>query len=489
MQVAPANSYTVSAAAWAGGILTLTVANTFGLRAGEYITLSGFVPTTINASFKVDSVVVNTSIKIAIADPGTITDGVGTATRDAPHNTTNMVKRIYRAVTTTANADYYFVREIPVATTSTTDNAGANIGAPIQTSTWFMPPAGLQGITSHPSGAMVGFVGNQVCMSVPSAPYAWPIANQSTVNYPVVNVGVFDNTVVVGTQGTPYVMQGTDPSTMYATQVGENWPCLSKRSLVDFGFGVAYAAPQGVVMVSGSGPQILTNDFYTAIEWAAVVPTTVIAAAYDGRYYARYTKSSGAGGMMVLDLRNPIGVTHLDIDPSEIWSDPVTSKLYVTVGSDIQEWDADLSLRMTATWQSKEYLMATPLSLGVAKVEADFAGSSAEEVAIIAANAATQASNAALIAANGTGGSVGGASLGAYSWGGSAVRAVNNPSTQITFELYANGSLYYSTPVGHSNVFRLPSGEKYYRWSVRVITPVAIKSILLAETSIGLKSV
>ena len=54
----------------------------------------------------------------------------------------------------------------------------------------------------------------------------------------------FGTTIVVATEGTPYTLAGVDPTTMGGgmTQVKQEWPCVAKRSLVSFPFGVAYAA-------------------------------------------------------------------------------------------------------------------------------------------------------------------------------------------------------------------------------------------------------
>jgi hypothetical protein len=59
-------------------------------------------------------------------------------------------------------------------------------------------------------------------------------------------------------------------------------------------------------------------------------------------------------------------------DRAALWGDPGTGSLYVVISDQVWQWDADPGLRMVYDWLSREWVFATPMNLGAAKVDADF---------------------------------------------------------------------------------------------------------------------
>jgi hypothetical protein len=493
MDTAPPNSYAISSAVWSGGVLTLGVNSTFGLRSGEYVTTAGLAPAALNGSWKVASILDATHITIAVPNnPGTITTATGTATRNAPHNTTGMTKRLYRSVTSGSSPGYYFTKEIPVATTSTNDDVGANIGEPIPTVGWIMPPVDLQGVRVHPSGALVGFSGNELCFSEPLAPYAWPLAYRNTTDYPIVGIGVFGSSVVVATAGVPYLFQGVDPSTMSPTKVPQNWPCLSKRGIVESGDGVMWPAPQGLAYVGINGEDLMTMQFYTQAEWSLELPGTFCGAYHDNRYYAGNLIDADHGNVLIFDRADQATVSHSNWKIAGIYNDPKTGKLYILHNGAIKEWDADQSTRMPITWWSKEFILPVPINVSAAKLDADFTSTAGEQAALIAAQAAQQSANLAAISSRTTHGGFGKAAANKYSFNGSSVKPLSlvgdGGIRRAVFELYAGNDLKFSKTITTEKAFRLPSGFKTDRLSIRVISTVPINSILIGETMDDLRT-
>jgi len=489
--VAPPNSYTISAAAWSGGVLTLTVDSTFGLRAGEYATVSGLAPAALNASWKVASVTDGTHFTIAMATPGAITDQTGVATRDAPHNTTGMLKRLYRSVTGSSGTEFYFVKEVAVATTSTNDDVGSNIGEPILTTMWQMPPVDLRGIVAHPSGAMVGFRKNEVWMTEPSAPYAWNPDYRVTTDYDVVAVGVFGSSIVAATEGTPYLISGVDPAAMSPTRIDKPWPCVSKRSMRSMGDAVVWACPLGLAAVGNGGSMLLTEQFFTIDEWRERQPETMFSGEYDGKYFAAYTIAAGTE-VLIFDRAREATITRAEADLNGLYSDVSTGNLYFLTGAALKQWDANSAYRLPFTWWSKEFQLPVPVNLAAAKVEADWGVSAAEAAAAQAAQAAQEADNAAAIGANATFGSFNGASVNTWSLNGSAVLAPGFVAPlgarAVVFELFSADALVHSTTIGTDAAFRLPSGEKYDKFSIRLIGDATVYSLLLGESMDALRA-
>jgi hypothetical protein len=484
--VAPVNTYTVSAAAWSGGSLTLTCTSTFGLRAGEYVTLAGFAPTSLNASWQVASVTDTTHFKITMADPGVITDGVGTAARDAPHNTTSMTKRLYRSVTDTAgNTDYYYVKEVAVATTAIVDDV-TTLGEAIPTTGWLMPPVDLQGLRSHPSGALVGFSGNTFCMSEPYAPYAWQVSNQLGTDSPVVGLGVFGQTTVVCTSGRPCVATGVTPETTTLEKLDYQWPCLAKRGIVVANGGVYYPTSLGLAFIDANGPRLVTEPFYAQRDWNLLSPSTFVGASYDGDYYAKYTAS---GSTYVLVISDKNGVSTLNLQPDTIYTDPGTGSLYAVYNQNIYLLNGNTGVYGTFSWQSKELYLPLFVSLGAARIEADFGVTAAQAAAIAAYNTAVTASNALMISSGLTGGPIGAAYVGLYAVAGSALQSQISSNRTLTFTLYVDQAVYYSRTVTSNSNFRLPSGKKYNNFSISVAGNAPVEAIVVADTMEGLKVV
>lgn len=486
---APSNTYTTSAASWSAGTLTVTVGSTFGLREGEYITLSGLAPASLNTTWRVASVTDSTHFTITMSDPGSITDPNGTATRVAPHNTSGMTKRIYRSVTTSLGTEYYFIKEISAATTSTDDDV-TEVGEALSTTEWAMPPVDLRGLMALPSGALVGFAGNRVCFSEPLAPYAWPESYQLTTEHAIVGIGVFGTSIVVVTKGYPYIAAGVDPASITMSKIDQHWPGLAKRGIVSVTGGVVWPTSNGLVLVSDAGPQLVTDPFYSRVEWQRLNPSTFIGAFFDNRYYAGYTDSNGDSGMFIYDSTGQMTYKS-SLEVTAMFTDPPTGKLYFVHEDLIKEWDANVFSRLPFEWWSRDFVVATPVNLGAARIEADFTSSSAEVDAHDAAVLAQETLNQGYITANTNRGSSNGWSINAYSVNGSRVIATeligDGATRSVTLELYAGNEVVASKAVTSTRTFRLPAGRKYDVFSVRLLGNVPVDAVVIGDTADALR--
>jgi hypothetical protein len=489
MDTAPPNTYSITAASWGSGELDLTVNSTFGLRAGETVTLSGLAPAVLNATWTVTEVPDATSIIIEMADPGVITDQTGTATRDAPHNTTGMTKRIYWSETSVSGTVYQFVKEVAVADTSTTVPGDTIAGEELITDTWEMPPADLQGMLFHPSGSAVGFSKNQVCFSEPFAPYAWPAEYQFTVDYDVVGIGIFGSTVVVTTKGNPYLASGTAPDSVVLTKVDVPWPCLSKRGVVSMGYGVMYPAPQGLVMIGANGSELVTKDLYTKEEWAALAPASFRAAPYSGRYVASFDAGAGTRMMLIVSPGEFASITTANKHCDALYGDQQTGSLFVVQVDRIYEWDSDAGSLLLYDWMSKEVISPEVFNPGAAKLDADFLLTPEENDALLVARNLAIAANEVLVLAGtyDVEGSM--AEIGVVEVGGVSFDEAPPASTeQLQFQLWINNELKFTKHVLTPKAFRLPDGYKADAIAVRVTGNVRVLAVVLGETMKSLKA-
>lgn len=99
------------------------------------------------------------------------------------------------------------------------------------------------------NGVMVGFRDNEVYFSEPYLPHAWPARYRLTVDYPIVALGSFGTTIVVATEGRPFLITGSHPESMSQLELDLIEPCVSARSMASMGHGVVYASRNGLVYV------------------------------------------------------------------------------------------------------------------------------------------------------------------------------------------------------------------------------------------------
>jgi hypothetical protein len=384
---------------------------------------------------------------------------------------------------------YQFVKEIAVADTSTTVPGDTIPGEELITDTWEMPPADLQGLLFHPSGAAVGFSKNQICFSEPYAPYAWPPEYQFSVDYDVVGIGIFGSTIVATTKGNPYLASGTEPDSVVLTKVDVPWPCLSKRGVVSMGYGVMYPAPQGLVMIGTNGSDLVTRDLYTKEEWAELEPESFRAAPYSGRYVASFDPGAGTRMMLIVSPGEFASITTANKHCDALYGDQQTGSLFVVQVDRIYEWDSDAGSLLLYDWMSKEVISPEVFNPGAAKLDADFLLTPEENAALLVARNLAIAANEVLVLAGtyDVEGSM--AEIGVVEVGGVSFDEAPPASTeQLQFQLWINNELKFTKHVLTPKAFRLPDGYKADAIAVRVTGNVRVLAVVLGETMKSLKA-
>ena len=308
-----------------------------------------------------------------------------------------VARRIYRSVTSASGTNYYLVGEIASGVTSFLDQTNvAAIGEALPSLDWDAPPDNLSGLICHPSGAMWGISGKDICPSVINAPYAWPEKYRLTCDYNPVALAPMGQGIVVLTDGYPYFINTGDPESAQMIRLDEEQACVSARSVVPFAGGVMYASPDGLVLVSQAGTKVLTDRLYDRDSWQALSPYSIFAVKHDNRYYG-FLPSGG----FILDTDGNFS-THT-VTATSAYVDPVQDALYVAVGANIQKWDNGTSL--THVWRSKRFNLPNLTAFTCAQIKA-------------------------------------------------------NSFANLTFKLYADGVLKYTKAVTSAAPFRLPSGFK-----------------------------
>ena len=389
----------------------------------------------------------------------------------APTSTRNFDRiRIYRSQTSATGAtSLYFIAEVqfPVPTTFVDDPETTPIQETIGSVYSNPPPDDLQGLIALPNGMMAGFAGNKLYFCEQWKPHAWPEKYVLTTGYDIVGLGAFGRSIAIMTTGSPYIATGITPDAMAMELVEVNYPCVSKRGIVDLGYAVAYPSTDGLVLISEKGAQLVTQNLFTRSQWQELNPQTMIAAQFNGRYLVCYSYVDKAGatqqGTLIIDLNDqqPF-VTRSDRYYSYMFFEVGAGKLYVRDGQNVQEWDSTAQPFMQMEWKSKPIILDGPINLGAALVDSDFP-------------AETPATALPAL-------SVGNAVLSSGSYSGTVVNGtIVSQTTGPEFEavVYADG-IAVRTFTDPNAVTRLPGGFMARKWEVVVKGRRIVSSIYLA---------
>lgn len=276
--------------------------------------------------------------------------------------------RVYRVNTGTSGAEYQFVAEVPIATATYTDSTlSANLGEVLPTLGWLPPPSTLVGLINLPNGGMAGFYSNTLCFCEPWKPYAWPIKYQLTTDTDIVAVAACSAGVVVTTARGVYLCAGSDPASMSMIKLNSPQACASKRSMVSFGGGVAYASPDGIMATSGSEPVNMTDAYFTRDEWQALNPKSMNACIQDGRYYCFYDNGTTQGGFIIDPTNSVAGLIFINTYATAAFSDALTDALYLMTDINIVKWDAGTTNKVFL-WKSKVFTHNKPSNMSYGQV-------------------------------------------------------------------------------------------------------------------------
>ena len=241
--------------------------------------------------------------------------------------------RLYRTNTGSEASAFQFVAEIAIGLTSYEDKKkSAELGEVCPTTTWVEPPPNLAGLKGMPNGVMAGFFGNTVTFCEPYVPYAWPVEYQIVTEYPIVGLGVFGQTLFVGTTGNPYFISGADSASMSAQKLDSSQSCASRKSIVGVEGGVIYASPDGLCLAGPNGVQVITQALYAREDWQKLNPSTMTAGTHENIYYLFY--NNGTPGCLAFDLQTK-KLGRVDLVADAVFTDLLTDTMYVARGSSL----------------------------------------------------------------------------------------------------------------------------------------------------------
>lgn len=284
----------------------------------------------------------------------------------------------YRLVTTEADDDRTILwSEVanndgsPITINWVDDYEDTELGEPLSTQGWQIPPRDLNGILISPGGSLVGYKDRGVFGSVPYAPYAFPIGNRVAFDYNVKGLVATSSGIVVVTDGMPALIVGDDPAAWSIQKLEYPYGCVSRRSIVDLGEMAIYASADGLIGIAGANVEILTKETIKREDWQSLYnPANIIAAHAEGRYYAITQLGDGTRKAFMFDprTRSFINLTVGTPYPIALYS-RLTDDTLLILKSDgkAYEWNRGTNW-VEYTWQSKWFQLTRPDILGCGQI-------------------------------------------------------------------------------------------------------------------------
>jgi hypothetical protein len=279
---------------------------------------------------------------------------------------------IYRAVSgEETSGDYYRVGRITAGTTTFNDNMNDTLlvlQPPLDSIDNDVPPADIQGLVQHSSGAFAAFHERTVYFSRPYLPEAWPGDYAYPVGDKIVGIAAILNYIIVLTKSQPYILAGDQPGTVSISKMPNIEPCTSFRSIVVMSNAVFFASTNGLCSISQTGLERPTNPLLTREEFVVYQPDVIMAAAYGSYYIAFY--ETGRGFSIALPPYEPVSFVPLDrySGVTGVDTDARTGDLFIIQDARVSQFDMLADSRFATTWRSKEFINPKPVNLGAVQL-------------------------------------------------------------------------------------------------------------------------
>lgn len=435
-------------------------------------------------------------VDMSIVDPIAHANGIGAGINKI---------YIYRSeVTSAGQALYSYVDQFDVNTNRVTNNPAAvwvsngsyykysdskpntSLGEACPSIYWDAPVNGLKGLVSLQNGLFAAYKDSTVYVSDWNAPHAWPYEHTVTIDYPIVGLGSFGNTIVVCTEAAPVLIVVQDPTNPTIKAIQENCPCVSADSIVNTRNGVIFASQNGLVLINSTSPTFITEKILTQDEWLPLHPESLKGAFLNNTYYGFFTNPTDTAAGFIFDLDsytystvyNSIvssGMVYTTQHAKVVYNDIEQSQLYVCYPLEngtqysLCSFASDSRINKSFRWRSKVNVSPQGLfNLSAARV--------------MMTSQSSQKENAHIWEGKLTGSSLAARVMNGQPINGWCKTNELELADATIFNYYVDGELKYSREVTDSKPFRLPSGFRGETIEVEIKSNAYIHSITLASS-------
>ena len=268
----------------------------------------------------------------------------------------------YEAVPSGRDNNGDFVFDMPVSETdfadvdSNTRDLYANVNIVCGVLGWDALPDGSANLCEYQNGIMAATYGRKVLFSELFVRYAFPQGLSDTKDYSVelptepVRIAPFNEMLIVGMVGKPYVISGADPSSMQLSPLEYPQSCIGDMCPTEV--GVFYPSPDGLVLCNGVTAIPVTEKTFTIGQWRALNPSS-LKMFYHNDKLIGFFKGTATG--FIFDFKNSKDIVDINLGSTVFYDGhlvPGEDKLYIiglTGGSySVYEWEGGSP--MTMTW-------------------------------------------------------------------------------------------------------------------------------------------
>lgn len=249
------------------------------------------------------------------------------------------------------------------STYSFTDNFKEEELGEVPTNLNWTCPDNLEGLITVGNGVFAAFKGNTVYLSVQYQGHAFPSEYAVPLDFEVVGLGSFGNTLVICTKSNTYLLVVNDPSATILRPIQEAHACVSKRSIVSMADSVIYATNYGLIRITQDGATRISYPIISDTFWSKYNPSTIQAASYQGKYlmFFKTDKVEYSGCLIDFNELNT-GALGLSQEVSCVWQDDSSSQVFIQYISPIMmqpriyAFGESTSLRRLYKWRSKKFI-------------------------------------------------------------------------------------------------------------------------------------
>lgn len=332
------------------------------------------------------------------------------------------------------------------------------------------PPECILGVAPYGDTTTVVWTNKNLYFSEPMMPHAYKERHIQRVFYNIVAVqGFIDNVesehtykLAIFTDGLPYVVYGHLPDNATIREVQDWQPCVSARSVCTAEGLVYYTSPHGIVAFSGSNAKVITADFFTENEWAAMLPHTQRLCFWSGRLWGFHDRGGFQMRTSNSDVDRVEFVTELSDNYDACIAAPDTPMYVAARGDPVQllKWCDNTSQRMRYTWRARVEVQSGMWRPSSMKVVGEDITAHRKRTSRTLHDHWTQwrATN--------------GASVEAFIAAHPQYKPFyeqllsKQPSVEVT--VYADDEVYYKRRVNHGMPFRLPRIRRAINWDVEI---------------------
>lgn len=298
------------------------------------------------------------------------------------------------------------------------------VGSTLQSAEWDPAPIGLQGAAYMPGGIFALFKGNELYVSEPYRPHAFPYI--FTFSAAIRGIHPAQQSLVVTTADGLYILAGSSPANAQVIKISTPQPGIAQRSMANIDGGVAYASGDGLVLVDGSAASMLVSQkLFGRSKWREMYGGIIQDASMRFSFHDGYLVVSSNTTATGFTLRFDEDVGSLSRQKQRMdsaFSLPVEDALYYSVGPTLYRYQGGSNLAFD--WHGRDEIFPNPVTFGAGFLRGD----------------------------------------------------------PVTLKLYMDGDLVYDKAV-QPGYFRLPSAlQKCLRLSVRMQGSGTVQELCLART-------